>query len=88
MKHDLTIEDAKRTGNQLSVNWVKIDPEQFMKGLIVEMEHGLIDPVTNITNNNLLLTGKIALAHLNEFPDYYDRLEIMEKEAARHWECK
>lgn len=50
-------------------------------GLDVELKHGLIDPHTNVTNNDPLMTGKIALAHLNEFPDYYTRLDKMEKEA-------
>jgi hypothetical protein len=50
-------------------------------GLDVELEHGTRDPKTNVTNDNALMTGKIALAHLNEFPDYYTRLEKMEKEA-------
>jgi hypothetical protein len=54
----------------------------------VELEHGLIDEHTNVTNNDPVITGKIALAHLNEFPDYYDRLEKMEKEAEAFWEGK
>jgi len=52
----------------------------------VELEHGTIDPLTNVTNDDPLMTGKIALAHLNEFPDYYDRLEKMEDEAEEFWE--
>ncbi len=54
----------------------------------VELEHGLHDPATNVTNDDLLITGKIALAHLNEFPDYYDRLEVMEEEAKRYWSSR
>lgn len=52
----------------------------------VELEHGTIDPATNVTNDDPIMTGKIALAHLNEFPDYYDRLEEMEEEAEEYWE--
>jgi hypothetical protein len=52
------------------------------------VEHGLRDPATNVTNDDLLITGKIALAHLNEFPDYYDRLEQMEEEAEKFWAKK
>ncbi len=52
----------------------------------VELEHGLRDLHTNVSNDDPLITGKIALAHLNEFPDYYDRLEKMEKEAEEYWE--
>jgi len=57
-------------------------------GMEVELEHGKINELTNVTNNDLLITGKIALAHLNEFPDYYDRLENMENEAERYWDSK
>jgi len=54
-------------------------------GLEVELEHGARDPETNVTHDDPLLTGKIALAHLNEFPDYYTRLAKMEKEADEFW---
>ena len=49
----------------------------------VELEHGKRDAHTNVTNDDIIMTGKIALAHLNEFPDYYTRLERMEEEAKR-----
>ena len=55
-------------------------------GLDVELEHGLASPQTNVTNDDPLMTGKIALAHLNEFSDYYTRLEKLEKEADDYWE--
>jgi hypothetical protein len=57
-------------------------------GMDVELEHGLADPNTNVTNDDILMTGKIALAHLNEFPDYYTRLYKMEEEAEFYWEGK
>ena len=57
-------------------------------GLDVELEHGLHDPVTDVTNNDPVLTGKIALAHLNEFPDYYTRLARMEEEARREAQAR
>ncbi len=57
-------------------------------GMDVELEHGKINELTNVTNDDPLLTGKIALAHLNEFSDYYDRLENMEKEAEKYWDNK
>lgn len=79
-KH-FTTEEAKRIGEALSVDWSKFDVEQFRMGLDVELEHGISDLQTNVTNDNEMITGKIALAHLNEFPDYYTRLEKMEKEA-------
>ena len=80
-KKHFTAEEAKRIGEGLGINWNKFDVEQYRMGLDVELEHGLVDPQTNVTNDDPIVTGKIALAHLNEFPDYYTRLEIMEKEA-------
>jgi uncharacterized protein DUF5661 len=62
------------------------DIEQLRRGIEAELEHGLHDLLTNVTNDDPLVTGKIALAHLNEFPDNYDRLERMEEEAKRDWE--
>jgi hypothetical protein len=79
-KH-FTIEEAKRIGEKINVDWSKIDVEQFRMGLDVELEHGISDPSTNVTHDDEMITGKIALAHLNEFPDYYTRLEKMEREA-------
>lgn len=74
-------EEAKRIGEALGIDWSKFDVEQFRMGLDVELEHGTIDPATDVTHDDPMLTGKIALAHLNEFPDYYTRLARMEQEA-------
>jgi len=79
-KH-FTEEDAKRIGNILGIGWNKFDIEQFRMGLDVELEHGNHDLSTNVTDNDEIITGKIALAHLNEIPDYYTRLKKMESEA-------
>jgi hypothetical protein len=76
---------AKQIGDMLGIDWNKFEVEQFRMGLEVELEHGTIDPKTNVTNDDPLLTGKIALAHLNEFPDYYTRLAKMEQEADEFW---
>ena len=70
-----------RKSEELGIDWKKFDVEQFRMGLDVELEHGLIDPQTNITDDDPILTGKIALAHLNELSDYYTRLYEMEEEA-------
>jgi hypothetical protein len=83
-KH-FTAEEAKRIGQELGIDWSKFDVEQFRRGMDVELEHGLVDPHTNVTNDDPLMTGKIALAHLNEFPDYYTRLDKMEEEADKFW---
>ena len=83
-----TPEEARRIGEQLGIRWDRFDVDQFRRGMDVELEHGSRDPETDVTQDDPLLTGKIALAHLNEFPDYYDRLEKMEREAEAYWEGK
>ncbi len=85
-KKEFTEEEAKEIGEKLGIKWDKFDVEQFKRGMNVELEHGFEDLLTNVTNDDSLVTGKIALAHLNEFPDYYDRLEKMEEEADKFWE--
>lgn len=80
-KKHFSAEEAKKIGELLGIDWSKFDVEQYRMGMDVELEHGLADPHTNVTNNDPLITGKITLAHLNEFPDYYTRLEKMEREA-------
>lgn len=88
VKKHFTAEEAKEIGERLGFKWDKFDVDQFRRGMDVELEHGLRDAETNVTDDDALMTGKIALAHLNEFPDYYDRLEKMEKEAEEFWENK
>jgi len=85
-KNKFTMEEAKEIGEKLGIKWDKFDVDQFRRGMDVELEHGLENLLTNVTDDDALLSGKIALAHLNEFPDYYDRLEKMEKEAETYWE--
>jgi len=78
-------EKARQVGEQIGIDWATatFDVEQFRSGMDVELEHGLHDAATNVTGDDEIVTGKIALAHLNEFPDYYTRLERMEEEAKR-----
>jgi DNA-directed RNA polymerase alpha subunit len=85
MKKHFTAEEAKKIGEKLGIDWSRFDVEQFRMGMDVELEHGKISPKTNVTNDDPILTGKIALAHLNEFSDYYDRLEKLEQEAKKFW---
>jgi hypothetical protein len=73
-----SIAEARQMAELLGVDWLKFDAEQFRTGMDVELEHGLIDPKTNITNDDALMTAKIAFAHLKEMPDYYTRLSAME----------
>ena len=80
-KRQISIEEARSFGTQLGIDWAKIDLEQFRRGLEVELEHGAHDSETNVTGDDLMLTGKIAWAHLKEIGDYYTRLDRMESEA-------
>ena len=80
-KRHFTTEQAQQIGETLGIDWSRFDVEQFRMGLDVELEHGLHDPSTDVTGNDPILTGKIALAHLNKFADYYTRLAKMEREA-------
>jgi hypothetical protein len=87
-KKIFTLDQAKTIGEQLGIRWDKFDLEQFRAGLGVELEHGTVNQTTDVTNDDPLLTGKIALAHLTEFPDYYTRLAKMEAEAKSFWDSK
>jgi hypothetical protein len=80
-KKVFTTEQANEVAEKLGINWSRFDVEQFRMGMDVELEHGTVDQSTNVTNDDPLLTGKIALAHLNEIADYYTRLYKMEEEA-------
>ena len=87
-KSEFTSEEARRFGEEIGIDWstAPFDVEQFRIGMNVELEHGLHDLATNVTDDDPHVTAKIALAHLKEFPDYYTRLERMEEEAKRDWQ--
>ena len=80
-----TVDEARSIGEQIGIDWssAPFDVDQFRRGMNVELEHGLHDLLTNVTDDDPLITAKITLAHLNEFPDYYTRLERMEEDAKR-----
>ncbi len=84
-RKSFTADEARAVGEQIGIAWdaAPFDVEQFRMGMDVELEHGLHDSSTNVTGDDEVTTGKIALAHLNEFPDYYTRLARMEEEARR-----
>ncbi len=82
-KKRFTIAEARQIGEALGVDWTRFDVKQYRMGLDVELEHGTRDLETNVTNDDPMLTGKIALAHLKEFADYYTRLGKMEERAKR-----
>lgn len=84
-RQEFSKDEAREIGQQIGIDWATapFDVEQFRSGLDVELEHGLHDLLTNVTDDDPLVTGKIALAHLLEFPDYYTRLEQLEEQAKR-----
>jgi hypothetical protein len=88
MKKNFSAKEAKEIGEKFGIKWDKFDVEQFRMGLGVELEHGTRTKITNVTGDDPLMTGKIAYAHLLEFPDYYDRLDKLEKDADAYWKKK
>jgi hypothetical protein len=84
-KKSFSLGEARQVAEAIGIDWgsAPFDVEQFRMGMDVELEHGRHDPTTNVTNDDPIVTGKIALAHLKEFSDYYVRLERMEEEAKR-----
>lgn len=86
-KARFTADEARAAGERIGIDWAvsRFDVEQFRMGMNVELEHGTHDPETNVTDDDVSVTAKIARAHLNEFPDYYSRLAVMEAEAEAYW---
>jgi hypothetical protein len=86
-KQVFTVEQARAAGEKIGIDWSssRFDVDQFRMGMDVELEHGTQDRETNVTDDDVLVTAKIARAHLNEFPDYYSRLAVMEAEAEAYW---
>jgi Protein of unknown function (DUF5661) len=89
-KRSFTSDEALAVATELGIDFeaLSFDLEQFRMGMDVELEHGLRDPETNVSGSDPVTTGKIALAHLKEFPDYYSRLATMEREADDYWKPK
>lgn len=83
-KKEFSLTEARQIGESLGIRWDMFDVEQFAMGLNVELEHGRKNPATDVTHDDPIVTGKIALAHLNEIPDYYTRLAVMEQELLSH----
>jgi hypothetical protein len=85
-----TVEEARAAGERIGIEWASspFDVEQLRMGLEVELEHGTQDLETNVTDDDVSVTAKIARAHLNEFPDYYSRLAVMEADAEAYWAAR
>ena len=84
----ITLDEAKDVMNKLKINHKIISPNHFKNAMQIELEHGRVNKRTNVTHNDINKTGKIALAHLLEMPDYYKRLNKMEKEGNAYWKNK
>ena len=69
----LDFNEVLEASKLLNIKFDKFSIDDLITGINIELEHGLVNPATNVTNDNLILTMKIALAHLNEFPDYYNK---------------
>ncbi len=83
VRKGFSMEQAVAVADEIGLEFASVpfDAEQFRRGMEVELEHGRRDPVTNVTQDDPIITGKIAWAHLREMPDYYERLDAMEREA-------
>ena len=84
-----SLSDAVMVANELGVSFDNFSIQDFITGLNIELEHGYINPITNVTNNDLIMTAKIALAHLMEFPNYYNEeygLPALERDLKRRME--
>jgi hypothetical protein len=83
IREEFTVEQAAAVAAELGIDFdvTPFDIEQFRKGMMVELEHGRRDPITDVTHDDPIITGKIAWAHLREMADYYERLDVMEREA-------
>jgi Protein of unknown function (DUF5661) len=89
-KAHFTPEEARAAGERIGIDWLTspFDVQQFRMGMDVELEHGTRDLATNVTDDDVTVTAKIARAHLNEFPDYYSRLAVMEADAEAYWAAR
>ena len=67
------LNDVINVSNRLNIKFDKFTPFELLEGINIELEHGIINPSTNVTNDDLIMTTKIALAHLNEYPNYYNK---------------
>ncbi len=79
-RKQVSVEEAKRIGESLHIDWEQVDLEQFRQGLMGKHERTVMDPETGLTFDGVLLTGKVVLAHMDEFPDYFTRLAKLKAE--------
>ena len=83
-RKQISSEEAQRIGESLHLDWDRIDLEQFRQGLMGEVDEANMDPETGRTYDSVLLSGKLVVAHMQEFPDYFTRLKKLKAEADQH----
>jgi hypothetical protein len=80
----ISSDEAKRIGESLHIDWDQVDFDQFRQDLLGNSHRGFMDPETGPTYDGVLLTGKIVLSHMQEFPDYFTRLAKLKAEASEY----
>jgi uncharacterized protein DUF5661 len=83
-RKQISIDEARRVGESLHIDWEQVDLEEFRQGLMGNHKPGAIDPETGLAYDSVLLTGKIVLAHMEEFPDYFTRLAKLKEEVDQY----
>jgi hypothetical protein len=83
-RKQISSEQAQRVGAALHLDWNQVDLEQFRQGLMGNHDQEAMDPETGLTYDGVLLSGKLVLSHMQEFPDYFTRLEKLKAEADKH----
>lgn len=85
-RQQVSEEEALKVGKRLKIDFDQLPFKEWLNGMNTELEHSnLVSKTTDVTKGNLMKTGRIALAHLIEMPDYYTRLSRMEKTANKYW---
>jgi hypothetical protein len=88
VKKNITLSEAEQLSKKFSINHNVVPFDQWVFGLNIELEHGTVNKLTDVTHDDLIKTAKITMAHLMEFPNYYEELEQMEAKLEKQWENK
>jgi len=83
-RKQISSEEAKRIGESLHIDWDQVDLEQFRQDLMEDRRQEAVDPETGLTYDGVLLSGKIVMAHIQEFPDYFTRLARLKTEVKEY----
>ncbi len=80
-RKQISSEEARRIGDALHIDWDQVGLEQFRRDLMGARKQSASDPEIDPAYDGVLLSGKIVLAHMQEFPDYFNRLQKLKAEA-------